>query len=53
MSISKTYKDVFVALILLFAGWYLHFPWLNEFPAHIHAWAQADRYAIALGFLKQ
>ena len=25
---------------------------IAEFPAHIHAWTQSDRYAIALGFLK-
>ena len=24
---------------------------INEFPSHIHAWTQSDRYAIALGFL--
>lgn len=23
---------------------------LNSYPSHIHAWAQADRYALALGF---
>ena len=25
-------------------------PWINDFPAYIHAWAQSDWYAIALGF---
>ncbi len=24
---------------------------INEFPSHIHAWSQADRYALSLGFL--
>lgn len=24
---------------------------LNEFPQHIHSWAQCDRYALALGFI--
>lgn len=51
MDIHKIYKDFIVALILLIVGWYVHFPYINEFPAHIHAWAQTDRYAIALGFL--
>jgi hypothetical protein len=26
--------------------------YINEFPSHIHAWAQSDRYALAIGFLK-
>jgi len=25
---------------------------LNEFPSHTHAWSQADRYALAIGFTK-
>ncbi|MEO8146649.1 MAG: glycosyltransferase family 39 protein [Bacteroidia bacterium] len=24
---------------------------ITEFPSHVHAWSQADRYALALGFL--
>ncbi|TVR42565.1 MAG: hypothetical protein EA392_00200, partial [Cryomorphaceae bacterium] len=26
--------------------------YLHDFPSHIHAWAQADRYALALGFVE-
>ncbi|MCK9451443.1 MAG: hypothetical protein M0Q90_07110 [Bacteroidales bacterium] len=24
----------------------------NDFPAHVHAWTQSDRYALAIGFLE-
>lgn len=27
------------------------YQYVNEFPSHIHAWAQSDRYALSLGFL--
>jgi hypothetical protein len=30
---------------------FFHLEKINEFPLYTHAWAQADRYAIALGFL--
>ncbi|MCS7074055.1 MAG: glycosyltransferase family 39 protein, partial [Bacteroidia bacterium] len=32
---------------LLFNTWYI-----NELPNYIHAWAQADRFALSLGFLR-
>ena len=41
-----------VALLLIAVlGFVFHYKYLQEFPSFIHAWAQADRYAIALGFL--
>lgn len=29
----------------------LQLPYINEFPAYIHAWAQADWYSIAIGYI--
>ncbi len=26
------------------------YKYINEFPSHIHAWAQSDRYALSIGF---
>uniref|UniRef100_UPI0032170FEB hypothetical protein n=1 Tax=uncultured Draconibacterium sp. TaxID=1573823 RepID=UPI0032170FEB len=40
-----------ILFIILVLGVLLHVKYLNEFPSHIHAWAQADRYAIAQGFV--
>lgn len=37
--------------MLLLLGLALHVRYLKEFPAHIHAWAQSDHYALALGFV--
>lgn len=31
-------------------GIFLNIRYINEFPSHIHAWAQSDRYALAVGF---
>jgi hypothetical protein len=46
-------KNKFIPFILLiFICLALQWKYLNEFPSHIHAWAQSDRYALALGFTK-
>jgi len=44
---KQTIAAIFVILLL---GLFFHFKHINEFPSHIHAWAQSDRYALALGF---
>lgn len=42
-----------VALAMIIAiGTAIHLKYINEFPAFIHAWAQADWYAIAVGFVE-
>lgn len=48
---NKLYRNILVILIILLAGVYLHKNYINEFPSNTHAWAQADRYALALGFV--
>lgn len=39
-----------IALLTLLSVFFFH-KTINEFPSHIHAWSQADRYALALGFV--
>ncbi len=46
--IDKIVFIVFVAIIFLL----FHKNQVNTFPSHIHAWAQADRFALAHGFLR-
>lgn len=29
-----------------------HYPYINTFPAFTHAWAQTDRYSLAVGFVR-
>ena len=41
----------YVFFLLLISGCFFHLNNINEFPLFTHAWAQADRYAISLGFL--
>ncbi len=42
-----------LALAIIFlTGLLFNYKTLNEFPSHIHAWAQSDRYALALGFVR-
>lgn len=38
------------AIVVLLLGMALGTPRVRQFPAYIHAWAQADRYALAIGF---
>lgn len=52
---SKKEKNLINALViftLLALGILYHYRYINEFPSHIHARAQSDRYALSLGFLE-
>jgi hypothetical protein len=40
-----------IVLVILICGFIFQKKYINEFPSFIHAWAQSDRYALALGFL--
>ena len=46
---TKGYLIAAAFIIALGIG--IQFKYMNEFPAFIHAWAQDDRYALAIGFL--
>jgi uncharacterized protein YlzI (FlbEa/FlbD family) len=39
---------VFIAITIAILQW----PYIFEFPGHIHGWAQADRLALANGFIR-
>jgi len=44
-------KTLAIPIVFIFTlGLFLQYTYLNEFPSHIHAWSQSDRYSIALGF---
>lgn len=43
-------KNVSVIFVIVALGIFLNIRYINEFPSHIHAWAQSDRYALAVGF---
>ncbi|MDD3875328.1 MAG: hypothetical protein PHT69_01780 [Bacteroidales bacterium] len=49
MKLVKT--NLITVLIIFFLGVLFHHNYISKFPEHIHAWAQSDRYAIALGFV--
>jgi hypothetical protein len=39
-----------VVIIITVIGFFLNASFFNEFPSFTHAWAQSDRFALALGF---
>lgn len=43
--------SLIAALLIVVATVCIQFKYMNEFPVYYHAWAQDDRYALALGFL--
>lgn len=47
----RSSQPLIVLVVIILIGFYFHGGHLNEFPSHIHAWAQSDRYALALGFV--
>src|SRR5689334_785105 len=49
---SQRSKIVFITLALLAVSVYFFRDSISLFPSFIHAWTQSDRYALALGFLK-
>lgn len=51
LSVKRLKQISIGASLILILGFVLHKDYINEFPSHIHAWAQADRYALALGFV--
>lgn len=49
---NKTLHGCLFALLLIVAtGLFLQKGYMNEYPTHIHAWAEQDHYALALGFI--
>ena len=49
---NKQADKIFIVAFLLIASLLLHFKEINKFPDRYHAWAQADRYALSVGFIK-
>lgn len=46
---SKT-KDIVALVLITCISIIFQHKYISDFPTHIHAWSQSDRYAIALGF---
>ena len=47
---SKFQEYVLPAVVLLVLAFFFFRTTQTQFPAHIHAWTQSDRYALAVGF---
>ncbi len=47
----KSAKVIVVIIIITAISLLYNYKYLNEFPSHIHAWAQSDRYALSFGFI--
>ena len=43
-------QNRFAIIVIVALGLALNIKYINEFPSYIHAWAQSDRYALAIGF---
>lgn len=48
----KRFEPLAVMLFLLFLSLFFYNGHLTEFPSHLHAWTQSDRYALAVGYLE-
>jgi hypothetical protein len=44
--------EIVLFLIITFIAVVLQWPYLFDFPGYIHGWAQVDRYALSMGFLR-
>jgi hypothetical protein len=43
-------QNIIFIIIFIVASLFLHYKDINKLPSSIHAWAQSDHYALALGF---
>ena len=48
---KKHHGRIIAILLILVAGLFLQSGYMNEYPTHVHAWAEQDHYALALGFI--
>ena len=46
------HENIIAAVVIVVLGAWFQKEYINDFPSHTHAWAQADRYALALGFIR-
>lgn len=44
--------NILPILVIVIIGFLYQYKYINEFPSHIHAWAQSDRYALSKGFIE-
>lgn len=51
LGMKKKLQNSGILVLIIGFGFIFQYKYLNEFPSHIHAWAQSDRYALSLGFL--
>lgn len=47
----KTRHQFSIIIVIVLLGIVFQRSYINDFPSHMHAWAQSDRYAIAKGFV--
>ena len=47
----KPFGQLTAFLLIVIAGLFLQKNYMDEFPTHIHAWAEQDHYALAIGFI--
>jgi hypothetical protein len=50
--LSRFKEYMLPALVLLVLAFFFFRTTQTQFPAHIHAWTQSDRYALAVGFME-
>jgi len=48
---KKHYRDLTAIITIVLLGILFQINYINDFPSHIHAWSQSDRYALSLGFV--
>ncbi len=48
---NKAHGQLTAFLLIVIVGLFLQKDYMDEYPCHIHAWAEQDHYALAIGFL--
>ena len=48
---KRFYGSLAALAFIVMAGLVIQWKYMDEYPSHIHAWAEQDHYALALGFI--
>jgi hypothetical protein len=50
--VTKLMEIALVVVLLSFAAFRLYHFSIQQFPSHVHAWTQSDRYALTIGYVE-
>lgn len=48
---KRIFGSIAALVLIILAGLVIQWKYMDEYPSHIHAWAEQDHYALSIGFI--